>query len=194
MVMSLNLCKKKYTYTKQGSGHYEVSAKQTCQLGLSCYSNTYIISRCGQLYFIAKSELDATGQMGLKNGASAIISMITELDKQVEKGNLTLDEAQEQARVQIVGQKTDEKKRSNDNPVKFGDNFYFYTLTDNGFVEAHPNIEGDNAYDLQTDDGRYYIRELIDVAKDGGGFVSYDWPLPTNPNKKAPKITYVSNG
>ena len=143
-------------------------------------------------YFIAKSELDATGRLGLKNGTYAIISMITELDKQVEKGNLTLEEAQEQARVQIVGQKTEEKKRSIDNPVKFGDNFYFYTLTDKGIIKAHPNIEGDNAYDLQTDDGRYYIRELIDVAKQGGGFVSYDWPLPTNPNKKAPKITYAA--
>lgn len=143
-------------------------------------------------YFIAKNELNNVGQSGLENGTYAMISMIAELDKQVEKGYLTLEEAQEQARVQIVGQKTGEKTRSIDNPVKYGDNFYFYTFTDKGIIQAHPNIEGDNAYDFQTDDGRYFIRELIDGAKDGGGFVRYDWPTPTNPDKNAPKITYAA--
>lgn len=143
-------------------------------------------------YFVAKSELDNVGRLGLENGTYAMINMIAELDKQVKKGQLTLEEAQEQARAQIVGQKTGEKTRSIDNPVKYGDNFYFYTFTDKGIIEAHPNIEGDNAYDFKTDDGRYFIRELIEEAKKGGGFVRYDWPTPTNPDKKAPKITYAA--
>ncbi|KOS66466.1 chemotaxis protein [Lysinibacillus contaminans] len=143
-------------------------------------------------YFIAKSELDGVGRLGLENGTNAVISMIAELDKQVEKGQLTLEEAQEQARVQMIGQKTGEKARSIDNPVKYGDNFYFYTFTDKGIIDAHPSIEGDNAYDFQTDDGRYFIRELIEEAKKGGGFVRYDWPTPTNPEVKAPKITYAA--
>ncbi|MFJ7737188.1 methyl-accepting chemotaxis protein [Lysinibacillus sp. NPDC097287] len=143
-------------------------------------------------YFIAKSELDDAGRLGLENGTYAMVNMIAELDKQVEKGQLTLEEAQEQARVQIVGQKTGEKTRSIDNPVKYGDNFYFYTFTDDGIIKAHPNIEGDNAFDYQTGDGRYFIRELIDVAKKGGGFVRYDWPTPTNPDEVAPKITYAA--
>lgn len=71
-------------------------------------------------YFITKSEPADTGRLGLENGTYAMVNMIEALDKQVEKSQLTLEEAQEQARIQLVGQKTGEKSRSIDNPVKYG--------------------------------------------------------------------------
>lgn len=143
-------------------------------------------------YSIAKKEMDNIGRIGLQNSTYGILAIIDELNAQVIKGTLTLAEAQERARVQIVGKKTENGMRSIDNPVKYGDDFYFYAATEDGYVEAHPHIEGDNALDFQTDDGRYFIRELISLAKEGGGFVSYDWPLPNNPDVKAPKITYTA--
>ncbi|MEK5037161.1 methyl-accepting chemotaxis protein [Sporosarcina sp. FSL K6-3457] len=141
-------------------------------------------------YFVAKSELDKIGQLGLQNGTYAILDMIEELDDQVQNGSLTLEEAQEKARIQIVGAKNADGTRSIDNPVKYGENFYFYVVKEDGILDAHPNIEGQNLYDEQTKDGRYFIREVIDVAKNGGGFARYDWPLPTKPEVEAPKITY----
>lgn len=142
-------------------------------------------------YSLAKSELDKVGRQGLENGTHMLVAVIEELNEQVQRGALTLEEAQERARVQIVGAQKDDGSRTIDNRAKFGDNFYFYAFDDNGLVLAHPSIEGDNAYDFQTDDGRYFIRELIDEAKAGGGFVAYDWPTPSNPDQKAPKITYA---
>ncbi|MDV6377273.1 methyl-accepting chemotaxis protein [Sporosarcina sp. GW1-11] len=142
-------------------------------------------------YMLAKSELDKVGRLGLENGTHVLQSVIQELNHQVQEGALTLEEAQERARVQILGKKTGEGTRSIDNPAKFGENFYFYAFDEDGLLEVHPSIEGENTYDFQTDDGRYFVRELIEVAKSGGGFVSYDWPTPNNPNQKAPKITYA---
>lgn len=142
-------------------------------------------------YTLAKNELDQVGRLGLENGTHVLLSVIQELDHQVQEGNITLEEAQERARVQILGAKTGESTRSIDNPAKFGENFYFYAFDENGLLEVHPSIEGDSAYDFQTEDGRYFVRELIAAAKSGGGFVSYDWPTPNNPDQKAPKITYA---
>lgn len=143
-------------------------------------------------YFVAKSEIDEVGRQSLKNGTLGILEVIAQLDEQVQQGKLTLAEAQERARTQIVGKKTEDNKRSIDNPIKYGENFYFYAFKADGTVETHPSLEGQNISDLQTTDGRYFVREMIDEAKAGGGYVRYDWALPSNPDVVAPKITYVA--
>ncbi|WP_141904551.1 methyl-accepting chemotaxis protein [Lysinibacillus sp. Y5S-8] len=142
-------------------------------------------------YIVVKGELDQVGRQSLKNGTLGILELIAQLDAQVQKGNITLEEAQESARTQIVGKRVEDNKRSIDNPVKYGDNFYFYAFQDNGIVETHPSLEGQNIADLQTEDGRYFVREMIEAAKAGGGYVRYDWALPSTPEIVAPKITYV---
>lgn len=142
-------------------------------------------------YIVVKGELDQVGRDSLKNGTLGILELIAQLDTQVQNGKLTLEEAQESARTQIVGKKIEDNKRSIDNPVKYGDNFYFYTFQDSGMVETHPSLEGKNISDLQTEDGRYFVREMIEAANAGGGYVRYDWALPSNPDIVAPKITYV---
>lgn len=142
-------------------------------------------------YMVVKAELDQVGRDSLKNGTLGILELIAQLDTQVQNGKLTLEEAQESARTQIVGNKIEDNKRSIDNPVKYGDNFYFYAFQDSGMVETHPSLEGQNISDLQTEDGRYFVREMIEAANAGGGYVRYDWALPSNPEIVAPKITYV---
>lgn len=141
-------------------------------------------------YYVAKSELDSVGKLGLQNGTYAILDLISVLDEEVQNGSITLEEAQETAKEKIVGSKNSDGTRPISNPAKFGENFYFYALTNTGIVEAHPSLDGQNIYDLQTNDGRYFIREVIEKAETGGGFVRYDWPTPTNPDKYSPKITY----
>lgn len=142
-------------------------------------------------YIVVKGELDQVGRDSLKNGTLGILELIAQLDTQVQNGTITLEEAQESARTQIVGKKIEDNKRSIDNPVKYGDNFYFYAFQDSGMVETHPSLEGQDISDLKTGDGRYFVREMIEAAKAGGGYVRYDWALPSNPEIVAPKITYV---
>lgn len=141
-------------------------------------------------YFVAKNELDEIGRLGIQNGTYAVLDLISELDDQVKSGALTLEEAKERARTKIVGPKNADGTRPIDNPAKYGENFYYFAVEEDGLVVVHPSIEGQNSYDFQTTDGRYFVRELIEAAKNKSGFVQYDWPLPTNPDVEASKISY----
>lgn len=141
-------------------------------------------------YNVSKNELENIGKLGMQNGTYAILDLIEELNKEYESGYITLEEAQQRAASKILGNLNEDGTRNIENPAKYGDNFYFYVVDENGVLLVHPSLEGESLYDNQTDDGRYFIREVIEVAKDGGGYVSYDWPLPNNPEKIEPKITY----
>lgn len=141
-------------------------------------------------YFTAKSALDDVGSLGLQNGTFAILDVIEQLDNQVKSGSLTLAEAQEAAKTQIIGPMNADGTRSIENPAKYGEHFYFFALEQDGLMGAHPSRDGTNMIDFKTDEGFYYIQEIIKAAQNGGGFVRYDFPLPDNPDVNAPKITY----
>ncbi|MCZ8531872.1 methyl-accepting chemotaxis protein [Psychrobacillus psychrodurans] len=141
-------------------------------------------------YNVSKNELEKIGKLGMQNGTYAILDLIEELNKEYESGYITLEEAQQRAASKILGNLNEDGTRKIENQAKYGENFYFYVVDENGVLLVHPGLEGESLYDNQTDDGRYFIREVIEVAKDGGGYVSYDWPLPNNPEKIEPKITY----
>lgn len=141
-------------------------------------------------YNVSKNELEKIGKLGMQNGTYAILDLIEELNKEYESGYITLEEAQQRAASKILGNLNEGGTRKIENQAKYGENFYFYVVDENGVLLVHPSLEGESLYDNQTDDGRYFIREVIEVAKDGGGYVSYDWPLPNNPEKIEPKITY----
>ncbi|PIC78931.1 chemotaxis protein [Sporosarcina sp. P18a] len=141
-------------------------------------------------YFVAKQELESVGEMGLQNGTYAILDLIDELNVQVENGTISLENAQKRAKDKIMGPMATDGTRSLENPAKYGENFYFYVVDEEGTLLVHPQKEGESLYEAKTKDGRYFIREVISEAKSGGGYVQYDWPLPSNLNVEAPKITY----
>ncbi|WP_249713307.1 cache domain-containing protein, partial [Bacillus cereus] len=61
-------------------------------------------------YVVVKGELDQVGRQSLKNGTLGILELMAQLDAQVQKGNITLEEAQESARTQIVGKSVEDNK------------------------------------------------------------------------------------
>ena len=46
-------------------------------------------------------------------------------------------------------------------------------------------------WDVRTTDGVYSTQEVVKAANNGGGFVTYAWPLPNNPDVSVTKITYA---
>jgi len=69
---------------------------------------------------------------------------------------------------------------------------YIYTLS--GVCVAHgarPALIGKNLIDIKDQDGKYLIREHIEMANGpGSGWVSYKWPNPIT-NKIEDKTSYV---
>jgi cytochrome c len=56
---------------------------------------------------------------------------------------------------------------------------------------ARPALIGKNLIDLKDQDGKYLIREMVDIANEtGSGWIDYKWPNPLT-NKIEDKSSYV---
>lgn len=141
-------------------------------------------------YYTAASEEDKMIRGNLQNTVNLMVENIRTLHQLVEKGHLALEEAQEQAKILMLGEKQPNGTRPINPNIDLGENGYYYVLNERGDLLAHPNREGDNLWDNQTSDGFYYIQDVIKQAKEGGGFTFYSWPLP-NSDQEELKITYA---
>lgn len=76
--------------------------------------------------------------------------------------------------------------------MRFAEDGYFFAYDSKGVNTLHaikPELEGKNLYDLQDENGVLLIKELIDAAKGGDGFVSFSWHKPSI-DASAPKLGY----
>ncbi|WP_440873878.1 methyl-accepting chemotaxis protein [Thalassotalea sp. PLHSN55] len=60
----------------------------------------------------------------------------------------------------------------------------------NVIMGPKPQLEGKNLYDLKDPDGVMVIKELIDRAKEGGGFLEYQWNKPSK-KTEVTKLSYA---
>ena len=77
--------------------------------------------------------------------------------------------------------------------LSYGTDGYFFVYDWNGTalaVAPKPEIEGKNLLDVKDQDGVFLIRELIDKAKAGGGFVTYVWDKPSK-GQAVQKLSYA---
>ncbi len=76
--------------------------------------------------------------------------------------------------------------------MEFGKDGYFFVYDYNGVNIVHPRkpqLEGKNLIDFQDDNGKYLIQELIEKAKNGGGYTRYLWDKPSG-GKSVEKLSY----
>lgn len=142
-------------------------------------------------YNYAKNQLDKKGQEILENSVKMVISMIDEKNKEVERGILSLQEAQEEIKKYILGKRREDGTRDMSNNVNLGENGYFVIYGQDGLEIAHPRIEGTNIWNVEdySRTGYFFVRDAIEVANKGGGFIYYDWVYP-NSDKIGTKINY----
>lgn len=56
---------------------------------------------------------------------------------------------------------------------------------------ARPALIGKNLIDLKDQDGKFLIREMVEIAKGpGSGWIAYKWPNPIT-NKIEDKLSYI---
>ncbi len=66
--------------------------------------------------------------------------------------------------------------------MKFGVDGYFFVYASDGLNIVHPrmpDLVGQNLWNMRDTNGTYVIRELIQRAKEGGGYQRYLWPKPS---------------
>jgi two-component system NarL family sensor kinase len=77
--------------------------------------------------------------------------------------------------------------------LDYGDDGYFFVYDLQGTVLMHsrqPELIGQNLWDLHDAQGRPTIQQLIERARNGGGYVEYLWRKPST-GQLAPKLGYV---
>ncbi|RUL51801.1 methyl-accepting chemotaxis protein [Lysinibacillus antri] len=139
-----------------------------------------------------KSEkgLNELGKTNLQNSVSMTIEMINTLNKEVEKGNISLEDAQEQVKIMILGEKDSEGIRPINSNVDLGENGYIFIVDQKGVAVAHPNKEGNNLWDLTDTNDKKLIQEMIAIGGQGGDFVYYDYPLINNEDQIEEKVSF----
>jgi len=76
--------------------------------------------------------------------------------------------------------------------LTYGSDGYFFIYDYFGVNIVHPKQPwraGENWWHIKDANGTYVIRDLVDVARDGGGFVSYLWARPST-GEVSKKLSY----
>lgn len=141
-------------------------------------------------YQNSSSSLDEIGKTNLKNSVRMTIELIHILNKDVEQGDLTLKEAQEQVKAFILGEKKSDGTRPINANFDLGENGYLFILDNKGTEVAHPYIEGKNIWDEVDPNGVKYAQEIVKAGNNGGDFVYFSYPMPNDKNLIEEKVTY----
>jgi methyl-accepting chemotaxis protein len=141
-------------------------------------------------YNISKSQLDQQGQKQLKLNVHLAIAMINTMNKQVKAGKISLQDAQEMIREQILGPKGSDSKRPINKNLTIGDTGYIFAMNSSAMSVMNPNNEGKDLSNAQSPDGIMYAKELVNKGLHGGGFVTYKYKLP-NSEQIDTKISYI---
>lgn len=142
-------------------------------------------------YLSAKSQLEDKGETILKNGVRQAMQLIDAKKIEISRGEITLEEAQEEVRVILLGVKDAEGKRPISKNIDLGEHGYFIAYTGEGIEAMHPSLEGQNVWEVEDKSGNgfKFVQEQIKLAKNGGGFLTYGWTLPGS-EKIGTKISY----
>jgi methyl-accepting chemotaxis protein len=140
-------------------------------------------------YKVSKAQLDQSGQTQLKNDVRLLNSTIEVLNNEVRSGQISMNEAQEQVKEEILGPKENGKRPIN-HQFDLGKNGYFFILNNQAVEVAHPTLEGKSIWKTKSSDGKMVGQDLVRIGNNGGGIYTYEWPLP-NSKKVATKITYT---
>jgi methyl-accepting chemotaxis protein len=127
------------------------------------------------------SSLKHQKQIELEHLTDLVLGIIAEEHAAAQGGAVPVSEAQKRAQGRI-------------SKLRYGGNDYFLILDMQGVMLMHPvatQLIGKNQIDNKDATGRSLTLDMINTAKQGGGFVEYSWPRPGS-DKPQPKLSYVA--
>lgn len=148
-------------------------------------------------YNIAKNNLVNSGKEDLKYIVTTAIPTLDMLNQQVTLGNMSLKDAQNEARKMFLGPKSGTGESLHYDYTKstfrYKQNGYLFAFTNKGKVTLHPNLHvGQNEYNLKNNEGANVIQDIIKSAHSSsvdGHFYTYLWKNPGDSQEKE-KMSY----
>lgn len=110
---------------------------------------------------------------------------------EIARGDISIEEAQEEIRVLLLGPKDADNKRPISKNIDLGPNGYFLAYSTDGVEVMHPSLEGTSVWETEDKSGSGFklVQAQLKAAQNGGGFVTYAWTLPGS-ESIGDKITY----
>jgi len=129
-----------------------------------------------------RSEMIDSSKLEITNIVELVYDVLGNYDAMVQKGELTLPEAQKAA-IQTVGQLTYQGKN------------YVWITDYNDNMLSHPKLKGKSIAEVADRDGIKFFHDGVVLAKQkGNGFVSYHWTKQGEDQSKVfPKISYFQS-
>lgn len=140
---------------------------------------------------LAEKELTRLSEDSLQNNVSFTIRIMEEINKRVEKGKLSKEEALEEVSKIILGEKGEDGTRPLPKDIEVGENGYVFIMDLEANILGHPELEGENLWDVKDPNGKMVGKGLVEAATSGYGFFYYDWALPNQPNVIETKMAYT---
>ncbi|MDL4841118.1 methyl-accepting chemotaxis protein [Aquibacillus rhizosphaerae] len=141
-------------------------------------------------YKTAEKQLDDIGITTLENSTKMVISQIEILNQQVEKGAISLEEAQETVKQFILGPINVDGQRPINKDINLGDNGYVFIIAEDGTLLGHPSSEGDNIWENKDPEGNLVGKTIVESATEGNGLAYYHWALPGDSEQTGRKVVY----
>ncbi|GED61774.1 methyl-accepting chemotaxis protein [Lysinibacillus fusiformis] len=141
-------------------------------------------------YNSANKHLDDLGERMLKNNVEMALQLIDSMNYAVQIGEITLEEAQEKVKQNLIGDLRTDGTREITTNVDLGEDGYFAIYGADGERIAHPFSEGENAWESVDSHGVYMVQNMINAAQNGGDFTYYARAMPNDPDAEEDKIAY----
>lgn len=144
-------------------------------------------------YLISRYEIEKSSKIILENAIESTMAeinrnysytvddtkwMTEEMAKEASIHSIVLFQDKQNDTVSSATVETDAIASATKNSVNakhtlnLGESGYFFIVNSNGDIITHPFLKG-NIIDLKSIDGDYIIQKMIDIAKNGGGFINY---------------------
>jgi len=77
--------------------------------------------------------------------------------------------------------------------IRFGEDGYIFMHQYDGVVLTHIDTQkiGKNVIELQNSNGKYIVKDIIELAKKGSGFIEYKTPSSQRDNQGERKLSYI---
>ncbi|MFV8829006.1 methyl-accepting chemotaxis protein [Alkalihalobacterium sp. APHAB7] len=150
-------------------------------------------------FHYSKQEFINTNKADLYHIASAAKTTLIYLEDEVQAGNLTLEEAQERARLllngpEVVREDGTTTRDYSQSGFRYGVDGYMFAFDSGGTAQVHPALQiGKNYIGIETADGMLLIQKAIDLSRLGEVDERYFFYAWMNPGETAEreKIMYT---
>lgn len=144
-------------------------------------------------FFSFKKALSNLGETALRNKIQMGLSMMDSLEKQVQKGNLKREEAQEIFRCEMLNSKQDDgKTRGLNEKLELNIKAYMYAINSKGIEVMHPFKEGEDISKLTDVKGSNLSKLVFNEGNNpkNHGIIHFWWKN-SNENKEKAKVNAV---